>query len=212
MPTPSKPASTPKTKPDKIAAVAANASHKTGDGAKPQRVAAKPAAAAKPKTDAKPAAVGKPAARAKSTPAAKGATRAKAAAKPVAAHPTTAEPAITAAPAGAPSAGTAAPAATATRVAPTATAVPPAPSAPADAKSPRAPREGTAMHAALTILRQADGPLTPTEIFDRASKAGLTKNLKGKTPIATLGAQLAVANKNGRHVERAAPGRYQART
>lgn len=43
------------------------------------------------------------------------------------------------------------------------------------------------------------------------TKAGLTKNPKGKTPVATLGAQMAVANKHERHVERTSPGKYQLR-
>jgi len=78
-------------------------------------------------------------------------------------------------------------------------------------KEPRAPREGSSMHAALTVLQGKRKPMTPQELYDEAVKRGLLKNLTGKTPVATLAAQLAVANKAGRFVERPEPGRYQLR-
>jgi hypothetical protein len=77
--------------------------------------------------------------------------------------------------------------------------------------SPRPPREGSALHAAITVLKAAREPLTPQEIYDRAVKRGLAGGLKGKTPVATLGAQLATANKRGIHVERPTPGHYALR-
>lgn len=81
----------------------------------------------------------------------------------------------------------------------------------APAGQPRPPREGSALHAAVTILKDANEPLTPQEIYDRAVKRSLAGGLKGKTPVATLGAQLATANKKGIHVERPTPGHYQLR-
>lgn len=73
------------------------------------------------------------------------------------------------------------------------------------------PREGSGLHAAITILKDATEPLTPQQIYDLAVKRGLAGGLKGKTPVATLAAQMAVANKKGLYVERTAPGRYQLR-
>jgi hypothetical protein len=73
------------------------------------------------------------------------------------------------------------------------------------------PREGSAMHAALTVLRSKRKPMTPQEIYDEALTKGLVKGLKGKTPVATLAAELARSNKAGRLVQRPAPGRYQLR-
>lgn len=73
------------------------------------------------------------------------------------------------------------------------------------------PREGGALHAAMTVLKDAREPLTPQAIYDRAVKLGLAGGLKGKTPVATLAAQLATANKKGVHVERPKPGHYQLR-
>ena len=75
----------------------------------------------------------------------------------------------------------------------------------------RRPREGSALHAALVILSDADTPLTPQEIYDRAAAKGLAGGLKGKTPVATLGAQLATANKRGHLFQRPTPGRYTLR-
>lgn len=76
---------------------------------------------------------------------------------------------------------------------------------------PRQPREGSSLHAAMTILRGKRNPMTPQDIYDEAIKKGLAGSLKGKTPVATLTAQLAVANKKGLYVERPEPGRYLLR-
>lgn len=72
-------------------------------------------------------------------------------------------------------------------------------------------REGSALHAAVTVLADATEPMTPQAIYDAAVARGLAGGLKGKTPVATLAAQMATANKRGQHVERPAPGRYQLR-
>lgn len=86
-------------------------------------------------------------------------------------------------------------------------------SAPATSDTgPRTPREGSAMHAAVTVLADASEPMTAQQIYDAAVTRGLAGGLKGKTPVATLAAQMATANKKGQHVERTAPGRYQLRT
>lgn len=77
--------------------------------------------------------------------------------------------------------------------------------------TPRGPREGSALHAAVTILADASEALSAQEIYDRAKAKCLAGGLKGKTPVATLAAQLATANKKGQYVERPAPGRYQLR-
>ena len=83
--------------------------------------------------------------------------------------------------------------------------------APAANREVKAPREGSAIHAAITVLKGAKEPMTPQDIYDRAVKRGLAGGLKGKTPVATLAAQLAVANKKGLHVERPEPGKYRLR-
>lgn len=81
----------------------------------------------------------------------------------------------------------------------------------AKSDGPPTPREGSALHAALEVLKAAREPLTPQEIYDRAKKRGLATGLKGKTPVATLAAKLATMNKAGHYVRRPAPGRYELR-
>lgn len=71
------------------------------------------------------------------------------------------------------------------------------------------PREHSAMWAAIEVLKHARHPLTPQEIYDRIKEKGLAPGLKGKTPVATLAAQLAVNTKQGRYFERPEPGKYQ---
>jgi hypothetical protein len=72
-------------------------------------------------------------------------------------------------------------------------------------------RDGSMLHAAMAVLKTSREPLTVGEIYERAVKRNLLTNVKTKTPIASLSARLAVANKHGEHVERPAPGRYQLR-
>jgi hypothetical protein len=73
------------------------------------------------------------------------------------------------------------------------------------------PRPGGALADALTVLKGARRPMTPQAIYDAGRARGLFEGLKGKTPVATLQAQLAVANRKGLYVERPEPGRYKAR-
>lgn len=75
----------------------------------------------------------------------------------------------------------------------------------------RGPREEGSVAQAMKVLKGRTKPMTPQEIYDAGMKKGLFAHLTGKTPVATLAAQLAVANKKGRHVERPEPGRYQLR-
>lgn len=88
----------------------------------------------------------------------------------------------------------------------------------AKAKAPQkvardqAAQPGGSLGDAITVLKRHRGKaMTPQAIYDVGCVLGLFASLKGKTPVATLQAQLAVANKNGQHVERTAPGRYKIR-
>lgn len=72
-----------------------------------------------------------------------------------------------------------------------------------------APREGSVIAAVIEVLRRAQEPMSADEITARIQKRGLAPNLKGKTPVATVGARIAVEVKNGRYFERTAPGRFQ---
>jgi restriction system protein len=69
----------------------------------------------------------------------------------------------------------------------------------------------TTKQAAERVLREAGGPLHADEITRRALNGGLI-NTKGKTPQATMGAQLAVAAKKGQIFVRTAPGVYGLRS
>ncbi|MEJ7783159.1 MAG: HTH domain-containing protein [Solirubrobacteraceae bacterium] len=70
-------------------------------------------------------------------------------------------------------------------------------------------RPGSTVDAILAVLRAADGPLSPTEVYERIQADGLAPGLKGATPVATIGARLATSVKNGQHgVQRTAPGRF----
>jgi hypothetical protein len=52
----------------------------------------------------------------------------------------------------------------------------------------------------------------PQAIYDEAVAKGLyTPSAKAKTPVASLAARLAVANKEGRFVTRPEPGKYLLR-
>ncbi len=75
----------------------------------------------------------------------------------------------------------------------------------------RGPREGSTMWAAIKVLRGKRKPLTAAEIYAEIRERNLAPGLKGKTPEATLGAQLAVNAKRGRYVERTEPGKFRLR-
>jgi HB1, ASXL, restriction endonuclease HTH domain len=83
-------------------------------------------------------------------------------------------------------------------------------SQPPNAKPPqRGPREGSTMWAAMEVLRGKRKPMTAAEIYAEISERKLAPGLKGKTPAATLAAQLAVNAKRGRYVERIEPGKFR---
>ena len=78
------------------------------------------------------------------------------------------------------------------------------------AKTPqRGPREGSAMWAAIEVLRGKRKPMTAGEIYAEIRERSLAPGLKGKTPEQTLAAQLAVNSKRGRYVERTDPGKFR---
>jgi hypothetical protein len=71
------------------------------------------------------------------------------------------------------------------------------------------PREGSTMWAAMEVLRGKRNPMTAAEIYAEIRERKLAPGLKGKTPEATLAAQLAVNAKRGRYVERTEPGKFR---
>lgn len=72
-----------------------------------------------------------------------------------------------------------------------------------------APRKGSTMWAAIEVLRGKRKPMTAREIYAEVRDRKLAPGLKGKTPEATVAAQLAVHAKRGLYVERTAPGKFQ---
>lgn len=76
------------------------------------------------------------------------------------------------------------------------------------ASSNGGPRPGSALAAALKVLEGKPGGMKPPEILKEAKKRRLVPGLKGKTPEATLAAQLAVEAKKGRFVKRVAPATF----
>jgi hypothetical protein len=78
-------------------------------------------------------------------------------------------------------------------------------------KADAAPREGSTMWAAIEVVRGKRKPMTAREIYAEISERKLAPGLKGKTPEATLAAQLAVNAKHGRYVERTEPGKFRLR-
>lgn len=82
-------------------------------------------------------------------------------------------------------------------------------SEPKDETRQRGPREGSTMWAAMEVLRGKRKPMTTAEIYAEISGRNLAPGLKGKTPEATLAAQLAVNAKRGRFVERTEPGKFR---
>ncbi|HEX8745149.1 MAG TPA: winged helix-turn-helix domain-containing protein [Thermoleophilaceae bacterium] len=81
--------------------------------------------------------------------------------------------------------------------------------APKPKAAQRGPREGSTMWAAMEVLRGKRTPMTAGEIYTEIRKRKLAPGLKGKTPQATLAAQLAVNAKRGRYVERTEPGKFR---
>jgi hypothetical protein len=82
--------------------------------------------------------------------------------------------------------------------------------APSEARQPD-PRQGSAMWAAIEVLRGKRKPMTAAEIYAEIRERNLEPNLKGKTPEQTIAARLAMAAKRGLFVERAEPGKFRLR-
>lgn len=79
----------------------------------------------------------------------------------------------------------------------------------------RAPglRDGSTMSAILEVLRAEGKPLSASEVYERVLARKLAPGLKGKTPVQTVAARLAVAAKKGAHgVRKTKPGRYTVKT
>jgi len=74
---------------------------------------------------------------------------------------------------------------------------------------PVGPREGSTMWAAIEVLREKGEPMRAAEIYAEIKRRNLAPGLKGKTPEATVAAQLAVHVKRGLYVERPEPGKFQ---
>jgi hypothetical protein len=71
------------------------------------------------------------------------------------------------------------------------------------------PRAGSTMWAVLRVLQGAQEPMGAKAIYAEIDRRDLAAGLKGKTPEATVAAALAVAAKQGRHVERTSPGKFR---
>lgn len=67
----------------------------------------------------------------------------------------------------------------------------------AEEAKPRRRRESSAIAQAIEVLRGADGPLRPREVYEIGREQGLFENLRGKTPVNTLSADLYGAEKRG---------------
>lgn len=80
---------------------------------------------------------------------------------------------------------------------------------PKDKAPQRGPRAGSAMWAAMEVLRGKRRPMSAAEIFAEIRERRFAPGLKGKTPEQTIAAQLAVNAKRGRYVERADPGKFR---
>jgi hypothetical protein len=55
----------------------------------------------------------------------------------------------------------------------------------------------SAREAAMQVVREADGPVSASAIADTVLERGLAGKLKGKTPKATIAAQVYTAAKRG---------------
>jgi len=74
---------------------------------------------------------------------------------------------------------------------------------------PVGPRKGSTMWAAIEVLREQGTPMRAAEIYAEIRRRNLAPGLKGKTPEATVAAQLAVHVKRGLYVERPEPGKFR---
>lgn len=85
----------------------------------------------------------------------------------------------------------------------------PAASKPEKASGGGGPREGSTLWAVLQVLKGKRTPMRPEAIYAEIKERKLAPGLKGKTPEATVAAQLAVAAKAGKHgIHRPKPGHY----
>ena len=83
------------------------------------------------------------------------------------------------------------------------------PSAAKKSKGMAAPPKGPTMWAVIEVLRGKRKPMTAGEIYAEIRDRKLAPGLKGKTPEATVAAQLAVNAKAGRYVERPERVKFQ---
>jgi hypothetical protein len=74
------------------------------------------------------------------------------------------------------------------------------------------PREGSTLWAAIEVLRGKRKPMRAAEIYAEIRERKLAPGLKGKTPVQTVAAQLAVAVKRGVYVERSEPGKFRLKS
>jgi hypothetical protein len=74
------------------------------------------------------------------------------------------------------------------------------------------PRPGSTLAGAIAVLKAKGKPMNCTDIYAEIVKRKLCPTLGGKTPVATIQAQLALANKRGEHVCRPEPGVYALRS
>lgn len=66
----------------------------------------------------------------------------------------------------------------------------------------------SAKQVAIDVLRATDGPLKAKEVAKRVIDSGRCSGLKGKTPVATISAMLAVGSKPGGPFKRVDKGTY----
>lgn len=76
------------------------------------------------------------------------------------------------------------------------------------ATTPAKAKGEPAKQVAIDILRKAGGPLHAKEIASRVLASGRCAGLKGKTPVATISAMLAVGSKPGGPFARVRKGTY----
>jgi hypothetical protein len=73
------------------------------------------------------------------------------------------------------------------------------------------PRPGSTLAGAIAVLQRAGKPMRCSEIHKEIVRRKLCPTLGGKTPVATIQGQLALANKRGEYVCRPEPGVYALR-
>jgi hypothetical protein len=71
------------------------------------------------------------------------------------------------------------------------------------------PRAMSARNAVIHVLEHADAPMRPQEVIAAVIDQKLAPGLKGKTPAATISAQLYLAAKAGQ-VKHLASGKFKA--